>query len=100
MPLHCLDSWYHEVVLPAKCRIDAEYMARATFLSDLKLIVNTVLRRWDSSLMEGLLNIGTFEAEDEMPLSSASDLKTVTNRVLMTSGVDPSASADSIADLS
>ncbi len=94
VPMHCLESWYHQVVLPAKCRIDVEYMARATFLSDLKLIFNTVLRRWDSSLMEGLLNVGAFEAEDGMPLSPATDPKAVTKRGLIPPGVDPSASAD------
>ncbi len=94
VPMHCLESWYHQVVLPAKCRIDVEYMAHATFLSDLKLIFDTVLRRWDGSLMEGLLNIGVFESEEVMPLSTASDPKAVTNRVLMPPGVDRSASAD------
>ncbi|MGC2614821.1 MAG: hypothetical protein WA354_12385, partial [Terracidiphilus sp.] len=32
-----------------------EYMARATFLSDLKLIVDTAVRRWDSTAMQMLL---------------------------------------------
>jgi lipopolysaccharide/colanic/teichoic acid biosynthesis glycosyltransferase len=94
VPMHCLESWYHEVVLPAKCRIDAEYMARATFLSDLKLIFDTVFRRWNSSLMEGLLNVGAFELEDRMPLSTSSDPKAVTKRVLRPPSVDRSASAD------
>ncbi len=94
VPMHCLESWYHHVVLPAKCRIDVEYMAHATFLSDLKLIFDTILRRWDSSLMEGLLNIGAFEAEDGMSLSTPSDPKAVTMRALIPPGVDRSASAD------
>ncbi len=47
-----------------------------------------------SSLMEGLLNIGAFEAEDELSLSAASDPKAVTKRVLMPPSVDRSASAD------
>jgi hypothetical protein len=63
VPKHLLESCYHTVVLPAKRRLDAEYMACATFRSDLKLIVESVLRRWDTSVMEGLLN-GAFEAED------------------------------------
>jgi lipopolysaccharide/colanic/teichoic acid biosynthesis glycosyltransferase len=51
-----LDDYYNEVILPIKHEIDEEYMARATFVSDFKLLVNTVLRRWDSSLMESLLS--------------------------------------------
>ena len=47
IPKHHLETYYHKVVLPAKRHLDAEYMAHATFLSDLKLIVNSVLRRWD-----------------------------------------------------
>lgn len=72
VPKHHLDSYYHKVVLPAKRRLDARYMARATFLSDLKLIVDSVLRRWDSSVMEGLLNTGAFEAEAKVLFSRES----------------------------
>jgi hypothetical protein len=39
-------------------------MAHATFLSDLKLLVNTVLRRWDSFTMESSLNAQELEAAD------------------------------------
>ena len=60
---HFLESYYHTVVLPAKRQLDAEYMARATFLSDLKLIFDSVLRRWDSSAIEGLLNAAALVAE-------------------------------------
>ena len=94
VPMRSLESWYHTVVLPAKCHLDAEYMAHATFLSDLKLIVDSVLRRWDSSIVEGLLNTGAFEAEDRIPLSTVSDPKAATKRVLMPPGVDQSASVD------
>jgi lipopolysaccharide/colanic/teichoic acid biosynthesis glycosyltransferase len=55
LPDHRLDSYYHEVILPAKFRIDEEYTARATFRSDLRLILDTVLRRWDSGPMHRLL---------------------------------------------
>lgn len=47
IPRHTLNDYYHNVVLPAKSELDADYMARATFRSDLKLIMNSVLRRWD-----------------------------------------------------
>lgn len=49
-----LNGFYHAVVLPAKRRLDAEYMERATFLSDLKLIAKSVLRRWDRSTIDEL----------------------------------------------
>jgi lipopolysaccharide/colanic/teichoic acid biosynthesis glycosyltransferase len=66
IPKHHLESYYHKVVLPAKRRIDAEYMARATFFSDLKLVVESVLRRWDSSVMEQMLETEAFGVEDRI----------------------------------
>ena len=68
---HQLDSWYQDVVLPAKRRLDSEYMATATFLSDLKLIVKSVLRRWDNSAIEGLLDSAELEAYNLPPRSNA-----------------------------
>jgi lipopolysaccharide/colanic/teichoic acid biosynthesis glycosyltransferase len=94
IPKHHLESYYHMVVLPAKRRLDAEYMARATFSSDLKLIFNSVLRRWDNSVMEELLNTGTFQEEDRMLLSRASDQKAVSTGVPMLPNVDRPASAE------
>lgn len=55
VPKHSLDAYYHKVVLPTKRKLDAEYMARATFLSDLSLIANSVLRRWDPTATDLLL---------------------------------------------
>ena len=46
-PKDYLDAYYHAVVLPTKRQLDIEYMAQATFLSDLRLLVNSVLHRWD-----------------------------------------------------
>jgi lipopolysaccharide/colanic/teichoic acid biosynthesis glycosyltransferase len=63
VPRHSLDAYYHKVVLPTKRRLDAEYMANATFSSDLKLIVDSVLRRWDGSVADALLEAESFEAE-------------------------------------
>jgi len=62
VPSDQLEVYYRTVVLPAKRELDVEYMAHATFLSDLKLLVNTVLRRWDGSTMESSLNAQEFEA--------------------------------------
>lgn len=62
IPSHRLDDVYHAVILPAKRKLDAEYMNRATLASDLRLILNSILRRWDTSLAEQLLD--PLEAED------------------------------------
>jgi lipopolysaccharide/colanic/teichoic acid biosynthesis glycosyltransferase len=64
IPKHQLDNCYHTIILPAKRQLDSEYMARATFFSDLKLIVNSVLRRWHTSAVNRLLNIEAFEETD------------------------------------
>ena len=55
IPRHTLDVFYNNIVLPAKRKLDVEYMAQATFGSDLKLIVDTVMRRWDHRIMEQLM---------------------------------------------
>jgi lipopolysaccharide/colanic/teichoic acid biosynthesis glycosyltransferase len=91
VPTHNLESYYHTVVLPAKCRLDAEYMNRATFLSDLKLIVDSVLRRWDGSIMDGLLNTGAFEPADKMMLSRASNPEALSACVPIQPSVERSA---------
>ncbi len=55
VPKDHLDTYYHTVILPAKHMLDTKYMSRATFFSDLNLIVNSVLRRWNSSAINRLL---------------------------------------------
>ena len=62
-----LHDYFHSVVLPAKRELDAEYMAHATFFSDLRLLVNSVLRRWDSEALDEFivataLDMGDFKA--------------------------------------
>jgi lipopolysaccharide/colanic/teichoic acid biosynthesis glycosyltransferase len=66
LPKNRLDTYYHAVVLPAKRQLDAEYMAQATFFSDLRLLVNSVLRRWDMTVLEDLLVAASLEIENEM----------------------------------
>ena len=63
LPHHRLDDYYHSIILPAKLRFDTEYMAQSTFLSDLKLIVDTAFRRWDTAAMQVLLDRETVEAK-------------------------------------
>jgi lipopolysaccharide/colanic/teichoic acid biosynthesis glycosyltransferase len=56
-PQTTLREYFHSTVLPAKLRLDREYMAGATFASDLKLIVRTLTRRWDRETIFHLLGI-------------------------------------------
>jgi lipopolysaccharide/colanic/teichoic acid biosynthesis glycosyltransferase len=73
VPKDYLDAFYHTVVLPAKWKLDVEYMAQATFVSDLKLLVNTVLRRWDNSVLESYLRAAGVECPDEISPSRVPD---------------------------
>jgi lipopolysaccharide/colanic/teichoic acid biosynthesis glycosyltransferase len=55
IPNEQIDHYYGSLVRPLKQRLDEDYMARATFTSDLKLILCTMLRRWDDSHIQTLL---------------------------------------------
>jgi lipopolysaccharide/colanic/teichoic acid biosynthesis glycosyltransferase len=46
---------YRKFVMPAKYRLDSEYAARATFLSDLRLIFDTLFRRWDVDTLQKVI---------------------------------------------
>lgn len=46
VPGHLLDDYVHQVVLPAKRQMDADYMSRATLSSDLAILLKSVFRRW------------------------------------------------------
>ncbi len=81
LPHHRVDTYYHSIILPAKLRLDREYMARATFLTDLRLILDTVVRRWDSSVICKLLDLETADRQSKAsktkapaPLAIASSL--------------------------
>ena len=47
IPAGQLEEYFRTVLLPLKSRLDASYMARATLLSDLRLLLRTALRRWN-----------------------------------------------------
>lgn len=79
VPRHHLESYYYSVILPAKRRLDAEYMARASFFSDLEIIVKSVLRCWDNSIMEGLLH-KSFKPEDKGRIPMPPDADAALNR--------------------
>jgi hypothetical protein len=53
-------------------------MARASFLSDLKIIVDSVLRRWDNSMMESLLQ-RTFRIDDRASIPMIPEVETSLN---------------------
>lgn len=55
IPLAQLDTYYHGVVLPLKQIFDDDYMATATFRTDLKLLVHSVFRRWEDLNLRDLL---------------------------------------------
>ncbi len=68
-----LDAYFHSVLLPAKRRLDVEYMARATFFSDLRLLVNSVIRRWDTTALDELIVATAFGANGEKVSFGASN---------------------------
>ncbi len=71
LPNHHLDGFYHSIILPAKFRLDREYMMRATFASDLKLILDTILRRWDSETICAVLEVDPSEIHNNGPKAKA-----------------------------
>jgi lipopolysaccharide/colanic/teichoic acid biosynthesis glycosyltransferase len=71
VPKHYLDIYYHSVILPAKSRLDEEYMARATFRTDLVLIINSILRRWDDSVVDNLPEPYEFDVYNGMSSANA-----------------------------
>ncbi|HWT65778.1 MAG TPA: sugar transferase [Terracidiphilus sp.] len=46
VPEEEVNDFFNNTILPVKRRLDADYMQRATMTSDLALIANTVLGRW------------------------------------------------------
>lgn len=94
LPNHHLESYYHSVILPAKLRLDGEYMAQASFISDLKLLFQTALRRWDSATMLDLLDIQASELEDRFHKAKAQAQRIPSARVTSISRDGSLASAD------
>lgn len=94
VPKHHLDDYYREVILPAKHQLDAAYMASATFLSDLKLLVQSVLRRWDDSVTDSLIDNLAFRTGDWFPLPRASFPADAPNHAPISTGSESLVSAD------
>lgn len=47
-----LTSFFHQHILPAKLRLDAAYMSKASVGSDLRIILDTVIGRWRPYAMD------------------------------------------------
>lgn len=97
LPKNRLDSYYHSVVLPAKRQLDAEYMAQATFFSDLRMLVNSVLRRWDTTVLDNLNFAAAFEIENERVSSRASEIPRTLAHMPLPSGAARPASTERVS---
>jgi len=67
IPLAILPEYYRKTILPAKQRLDASYMKRATLISDLKLILDTSLGRWGTYARSVASNSADIGIADRMP---------------------------------
>lgn len=98
VPTHRLEAFYHSVILPAKCRLDADYMRHATFFSDLNLIFDSVFRRWNGSIMEDLLKTWTFEQGHRLIAAGKTDSERPLQHATMPHKVDrPTAGSEARA---
>jgi lipopolysaccharide/colanic/teichoic acid biosynthesis glycosyltransferase/glycosyltransferase involved in cell wall biosynthesis len=71
VPTNELEFSYRTLFLPAKRQLDADYMARATALSDLRIVLKSILRLWDTATMESVLGIETLEDAERSKRQSA-----------------------------
>jgi len=94
LPKGHLDAFYHAVVLPAKRKLDADYMARATFSSDLRLLVNSALRRWSTDALEDFLAASAFQGERKINASRVSG----PSRTIVRGSIPPNANQPAQAE--
>jgi lipopolysaccharide/colanic/teichoic acid biosynthesis glycosyltransferase len=52
VPQDSLAEFYNSTVLPAKFRLDADYLRRATLGSDLRILLDTIMCRWARNPMD------------------------------------------------
>ncbi len=57
LPSSQLEGIYHKVVLPLKQQLDEEYMSQASFRSDVKLILNSIFRKWEDLELRHLIQL-------------------------------------------
>jgi lipopolysaccharide/colanic/teichoic acid biosynthesis glycosyltransferase len=72
VPQDALATFFHDTILPAKHRLDAQYMRDATLRSDLRILVDTILCRWGSYSRAVQWTHGQEERED--PLSQIASI--------------------------
>lgn len=96
VPKHLLESFYHSVVLPAKHQLDEDYMSSATFASDLKLIIDSVLRRWDSAVIERLFKTWAYEQGDRTLMSAIAAPESAFAQMPVLAHIDRPASTEEI----
>lgn len=66
VPRDELEPFYRRSVLPAKRHLDDEYMAGASVISDVTMLIKSVLRRWDTQIMNALLAREGYNVEECM----------------------------------
>jgi lipopolysaccharide/colanic/teichoic acid biosynthesis glycosyltransferase len=75
VPRQRLYACFYTVILPAKRKLDVDYMAQATFLSDLRVLFKSALRRWDHSVIEYLLSTEAIAGDDQKQRSGEAGSK-------------------------
>jgi lipopolysaccharide/colanic/teichoic acid biosynthesis glycosyltransferase len=90
LPHGDVDGYYHSIILPAKLQMDRMYTAQSTFISDLKIIANTLLRRWDATIMCQLLKVDPIETRKRnsrfIPRTSAATAVAITSDESLVTG--------------
>lgn len=97
LPKTHLDAYYHSVVLPAKRELDSEYMAQATFLSDFRLLVKSIFRRWDITVLESLIFAAVFELEEKRISQRSPEIPRSISRNPIPASATHSASAEHVS---
>jgi lipopolysaccharide/colanic/teichoic acid biosynthesis glycosyltransferase/glycosyltransferase involved in cell wall biosynthesis len=87
VPKDELEPFYRRSVLPAKRQLDNEYMANATVISDVTMLIKSVLRRWDALTIKNLLECeGYYAAEskgEENTQSAPAELKSRSDKAAL-----------------
>jgi lipopolysaccharide/colanic/teichoic acid biosynthesis glycosyltransferase len=87
IPKPDLNEFYNTVVLPAKRELDADYLARATFFSDLIMIVNSATGRWNSRMMQRVLRDKAMEVQHSQRKAQSAGVREMAHRVPLNIGV-------------
>jgi lipopolysaccharide/colanic/teichoic acid biosynthesis glycosyltransferase len=83
IPRERLNGYNRDVVLPAKRQMDAEYLAQATFFSDLGLLIKTALCCWNSTPAKTFIAAAELESLSRNPQAMMPDPSPAVMRVPM-----------------